>query len=149
MDPDVFPNQLEYWGPTGMVFFRNVHVRWMPLTGDRSFMLALEHVGVVGRPKVTGRRGIQIWVPVVAGYSFADTRAWVEQAIAASGAAVPGDLGRAMGALMKAHKGEVDGNLARRLATVGRKEALIGHLPMTGEELPFILDEIDHFQVID
>jgi uncharacterized protein YqeY len=47
----------------------------------------------------------------------ATTRAWVEQAIAASGAAAPGDLGRAMGALMKAHKGEVDGNLARRLAS--------------------------------
>ena len=31
MDPDVFPNSLEYWGPTGMVFFRNVQVRWMPI----------------------------------------------------------------------------------------------------------------------
>lgn len=39
--------------------------------------------------------------------------------------------------------------VARRIATVGRKEALIGHLPMTGEELPFLLDEIDHFQVIE
>ena len=39
--------------------------------------------------------------------------------------------------------------VARRLAMVGRQEALIGHLPMTGEELPFILEEIDHFQVID
>jgi len=46
----------------------------------------------------------------------ATTRAWVEEAIAASGAAKPGDVGRVMGALMKAHKGEVDGNLARRLA---------------------------------
>ena len=27
MDPDVFPNSLEYWGPTGMVFFRNVQLR--------------------------------------------------------------------------------------------------------------------------
>ena len=35
MDPDVFPNSLEYWGPTGMVFFRNVQVRWMPIQGDR------------------------------------------------------------------------------------------------------------------
>ena len=34
MDPDVFPNSLEYWGPTGMVFFRNVQVRWMPISGD-------------------------------------------------------------------------------------------------------------------
>ena len=33
MDPDVFPNSLEYWGPTGMVFFRNVQVRWMPFEG--------------------------------------------------------------------------------------------------------------------
>ena len=33
MDPDVFPNSLEYWGPTGMVFFRNVQVRWMPVQG--------------------------------------------------------------------------------------------------------------------
>ena len=34
MDPDVFPNSLEYRGPSGMVFFRNVQVRWMPLRGD-------------------------------------------------------------------------------------------------------------------
>src|SRR4029078_4332070 len=30
MDPDVFPNSIEYWGPTGMVFFRNVQLRWAP-----------------------------------------------------------------------------------------------------------------------
>ena len=44
MDPDVFPNSLEYWGPTGMVFFRNVQVRWMPL-GDSNIVLALERPG--------------------------------------------------------------------------------------------------------
>ena len=33
MDPDVFPNSLEYWGPTGMVFFRNVQLRWTPVHG--------------------------------------------------------------------------------------------------------------------
>jgi DcaP outer membrane protein len=48
MDPDVFPNSLEYWGPTGMVFFRNVQVRWMPLQGDRSLTLALERPGASG-----------------------------------------------------------------------------------------------------
>ena len=46
----------------------------------------------------------------------ATTRGWVEAAIAESGAAAPGDLGKAMGALMKAHKGEVDGSLARKVA---------------------------------
>jgi bifunctional non-homologous end joining protein LigD len=40
---------------------------------------ALEHLGVDARPKVTGKRGIQIWVPVTPGrYTFDDTRAWVE-----------------------------------------------------------------------
>ena len=39
--------------------------------------------------------------------------------------------------------------VALRIATVERHEALIGRLPMTGEELPFRLNDIDHFQVID
>lgn len=47
----------------------------------------------------------------------ATTRAWVEQALAETGASTPKELGRVMGAVMKAHKGEVDGDLARRLAS--------------------------------
>jgi len=31
MDPDVFPNSLEYWGPNGMVFFRTLQARYMPV----------------------------------------------------------------------------------------------------------------------
>jgi hypothetical protein len=45
MDPDVFPNSLEYWGPNGMVFFRNVQFRYMPLKGDKSLTIALERPG--------------------------------------------------------------------------------------------------------
>lgn len=45
----------------------------------------------------------------------AQTRAWVKEAIAASGASEPGHLGKAMGALMKAHKADIDGGLARKL----------------------------------
>jgi DcaP outer membrane protein len=45
MDPDVFPNSLEYWGPNGMVFFRNVQVRWMPLQGASNVVIALERPG--------------------------------------------------------------------------------------------------------
>jgi hypothetical protein len=56
MDPDVFPNSLEYWGPTGMVFFRNVQVRWMPLRGDRSLTLALERPGASGDQGVYASR---------------------------------------------------------------------------------------------
>ncbi len=39
--------------------------------------------------------------------------------------------------------------VARRVTSVDRSEAVIGWLPMTGEELVFRLDEIDFFQVID
>ena len=46
----------------------------------------------------------------------ATTRRWVDEAIAASGASTAKELGKVMGALMKAHKGDVDGDLARRLA---------------------------------
>jgi len=48
MDVDVFPNAVEYWGPTGMVAFPNVQVRWTPMTGDDSLMLALERPGASG-----------------------------------------------------------------------------------------------------
>ena len=50
---------------------------------------AFEHLGIAARPKVTGRRGIQIWVPVERGPTFADTRAWVEQLSRSIGAVVP------------------------------------------------------------
>jgi hypothetical protein len=45
MDGDVFPNSLEYWGPVGMVFFRNIQIRWMPIMGDTRLTIALERPG--------------------------------------------------------------------------------------------------------
>jgi DcaP outer membrane protein len=45
MDIDVFPNSLEYWGPNGMVFFRNVQFRWMPLKGRNSVTIGIERPG--------------------------------------------------------------------------------------------------------
>ena len=48
MDIDVFPNTLEYWGPTGMVFFRNIQIRWMPIKGDTKLTFALERPGASG-----------------------------------------------------------------------------------------------------
>lgn len=48
MDIDVFPNSLEYWGPNGMVFFRNVQFRWMPFKGKNSVTLAIERPGASG-----------------------------------------------------------------------------------------------------
>jgi bifunctional non-homologous end joining protein LigD len=50
---------------------------------------ALDHLGVVGRPKVTGRRGIQVWIPIRPGYTFTETRAWVERLSRTVGKVVP------------------------------------------------------------
>lgn len=45
MDIDVFPNTVEYWGPNGMVFFRNIQLRYMPIQGDTRLTIALERPG--------------------------------------------------------------------------------------------------------
>jgi bifunctional non-homologous end joining protein LigD len=50
---------------------------------------ALDHLGVQAVPKVSGRRGIQVWLPVEPRYTFDDTRAWVEKLSRAIGASVP------------------------------------------------------------
>jgi bifunctional non-homologous end joining protein LigD len=50
---------------------------------------ALEHLGVDACAKVTGKRGIQIFVPVADGYTFTDTREWVERLSRLIGDTVP------------------------------------------------------------
>jgi bifunctional non-homologous end joining protein LigD len=50
---------------------------------------ALEHLRVRAQPKLTGRRGIQIWVPIARGPGFSDTRAWAEQLSKAIGSVAP------------------------------------------------------------
>jgi len=45
MDIDIFPNSVEYWGPNGMVLFRNVQFRYMPIQGDTRLTIALERPG--------------------------------------------------------------------------------------------------------
>jgi bifunctional non-homologous end joining protein LigD len=55
----------------------------------RLFRAALEHLEVTGVPKVTGKRGIQVWVPVKPSYTYRQTSEWVEALSRAVGAAVP------------------------------------------------------------
>ena len=55
----------------------------------RLYRTALGHLGVRGYPKTTGKRGIQIWIPIVPRYRFDETSAWVERVSRAVGATVP------------------------------------------------------------
>ena len=57
---------------------------------------------------------IESFLPTLA--TAAETRVWVEAAIRTAGASSPKEIGKVMGALMQAHRGQVDGDLARRIA---------------------------------
>ena len=46
MDPDVFPETLDYWGPLARVFFLNVQLRYIPIENDKQrLIVALERPG--------------------------------------------------------------------------------------------------------
>jgi len=52
-DPDVFPNSLEYWGPTGLPWYRNVQLRYTAYDNVfNNFMVAL------ARPGASGDQGV-------------------------------------------------------------------------------------------
>jgi bifunctional non-homologous end joining protein LigD len=59
------------------------------VTLTRLYRRALEHLSIQGFPKVTGKRGIQVWVPIVQKYTFDETRNWVAGLSQAVGRAVP------------------------------------------------------------
>jgi bifunctional non-homologous end joining protein LigD len=72
---DIDPGDLTTWDET--------------LAIARLYRTALGHLGVRGYPKTTGKRGIQVWVPIVPQYTFAETSHWVERISRAVGAIVP------------------------------------------------------------
>ena len=56
----------------------------------RLFRTALQHLGVRGYPKLTGKRGIQVWIPIEPRYGYDETSAWVEGVSRAVGGDGPG-----------------------------------------------------------
>jgi bifunctional non-homologous end joining protein LigD len=53
------------------------------------YRAGMDHLGVTGLPKLTGQRGIHIWIPIEPGYTFDDTRTWVEGLSRAVGSTAP------------------------------------------------------------
>ena len=85
MDIDVFPNIFEYWGPNGMVFFRNVQVRWMPIRGDTRLTLALERPGasadagvIANRIEVQNVRARFKWPDVSGEFRYGGKRGYIK-----------------------------------------------------------------------
>lgn len=58
MDLNVFPNILDYWGPNGMLFYRNVQIFYEPINGPDStqLLIALERPGASGDAGVVAQR---------------------------------------------------------------------------------------------
>jgi bifunctional non-homologous end joining protein LigD len=59
------------------------------VTLAKLYRTALGHLGVRGYPKTTGKRGIQVWIPIERKYSFRETSDWVEKLSRAVGSTVP------------------------------------------------------------
>jgi bifunctional non-homologous end joining protein LigD len=55
----------------------------------RLYRTALEHLGLRGFPKLSGQRGIQVWIPIEPAYSFDETRDWVAELSRKVAAATP------------------------------------------------------------
>ena len=87
-DPDVYPNTLEYWGPTGIPWYRNVQLRYTPIRSDTSnLMVALARPGASGDQGVYADRielqGIQARFPLpdfVAAYKYTQDWGYVRAA---------------------------------------------------------------------
>jgi bifunctional non-homologous end joining protein LigD len=59
------------------------------LTLTELYRTALEHLHLRGFPKLSGQRGVQIWIPITPGPSFTETRKWVETLSRLVGRTVP------------------------------------------------------------
>ena len=60
------------------------------VTLAKLYRTAFDALGVRAYPKLTGKRGIQVWIPIVSGrYSYSDTSTWVEKVSRAVGQMVP------------------------------------------------------------
>jgi hypothetical protein len=85
-DPDVWPNTLEYWGPSGMTFFRNVQVRFTPIQNENHWLaIALERPGASGdggvyadRIEIQNIKGRNPLPDLTFGYKYSDDWGYVK-----------------------------------------------------------------------
>ena len=109
----------------------------------RLFRTALAHLGLRGVPKTTGKRGIQVWIPVRHGrYTFRQTTDWVEQLSRAVGAIVPELVSWEWSVAGRAGKARLDFTQNSRIKTLVAPYAV---RPAAGAPVsaPITWDELD------
>ena len=109
----------------------------------RLFRTALAHLGLRGAPKTTGKRGVQIWIPIRHGrYTFRETTDWVEQLSRAVGAIVPDLVSWEWSVAGRAGKARLDFTQNSRIKTLVAPYA-VRPAPGAPVSAPISWDELD------
>ncbi len=113
------------------------------LTLARLYRTAFQHLGVRAYPKLTGKRGIQAWIPVVTGrYTYEDTSRWVEAVSRAVGAIVPDIVSWEWSVAERKGKARLDYTQNTRIKTLVAPYA-VRPAPGAPVSAPITWDELD------
>jgi bifunctional non-homologous end joining protein LigD len=135
----------DYWRPTYALIDIDPGERttWAEvLVLARLFRTALGHLGVTAFPKVTGKRGIQTWIPVEPRYSYDETRGWVEKLSRAVGAIVPELVSWEWGKADRGGRARLDYTQNTPIETLVAPYA-VRPVASAGVSLPISWDELD------
>lgn len=81
MDADLWPNIIDYWGPAGMSFYRNVQVRYTRVMGEHTIAVALERpITDLDPTGVAGAAGVSKLPDVTAQYRLQREWGWLQVA---------------------------------------------------------------------
>jgi bifunctional non-homologous end joining protein LigD len=135
----------EYWRPTYALVDIDPGERttWEELlTLARLYRTALEHLGVTGYPKVTGKRGIQVWIHVQPRYTFDQTRDWVGELSRGVAAVVPDLISWEWGKADRGGRARLDYTQNSIIKTLVAPYA-VRPVPKAAVSAPITWDELD------
>jgi bifunctional non-homologous end joining protein LigD len=135
----------EYWRPTYALVDIDPGERttWPEvLTLARLYRTALQHLGVKGSPKVTGKRGIQIWIHVQPRYTFDETRDWVGELSRGVAAVVPDLISWEWGKADREGRARLDYTQNSIIKTLVAPYA-VRPVPTAAVSTPITWDELD------
>jgi bifunctional non-homologous end joining protein LigD len=112
------------------------------VTLARLYRTALGHLGVRGFPKVTGQRGIQVWIHVQPRYTFDETRDWVGELSRGVGAVVPELVSWEWGKAQRGGRARLDYTQNALVKTLVAPYA-VRPVPSGAVSAPITWDELD------
>jgi bifunctional non-homologous end joining protein LigD len=135
----------DYWRPTYAYIDIDPgeQTTWPQLlTLARLYRTALDHLGVQAVPKVTGKRGIQIWINILPRYTFDDTRDWVGHLSRGVGKVVPELVSWEWGKRDRGGRARLDYTQNSLIKTLVAPYA-VRPVPTASVSMPISWDELD------